>query len=122
MKKLTPCYSGKKSKDFWKTINKLDEKHRPFNTYFYLALELQNIEMKILDQINKELVSKSFKKLPVFKRAVDLFGGCEEEAERWFTRPRPTLGDKTPFELCKTKKGIKMVNDALGGIEHGVFA
>lgn len=40
----------------------------------------------------------------------------------WYSSPNTALGGVTPFSLCDTGYGIKMVRNILGRIQHGVFS
>jgi putative toxin-antitoxin system antitoxin component (TIGR02293 family) len=55
------------------------------------------------------------------KHATDVFGAAAP-ARAWFQRPLRNLGGRTPLELCATEPGAREVEQALGRIEHGVFA
>jgi putative toxin-antitoxin system antitoxin component (TIGR02293 family) len=55
------------------------------------------------------------------KHATDVFGAAAA-AREWFQRPLRSLGGRTPLELCATEPGAREVEQALGRIEHGVFA
>lgn len=43
-------------------------------------------------------------------------------AREWMARPLAILGGKTPLELSATEPGARVVEQALGRLEHGVFA
>jgi len=51
-KKLIPFYSGKQSEKFWDVINSLDEMGRNYK-FYSLALKLQALEEKVLNEINR---------------------------------------------------------------------
>ena len=63
----------------------------------------------------------SFKETETFKMAVRVLGNSQE-AEKWFMKKKLALGNKTPFELCKTSEGVRRVDDILGRMENGVFS
>ena len=58
----------------------------------------------------------------VFGRALELFEGDSQAAERWLSSPRAALGGATPLELAKTEAGAREVEALIGRLEHGVFS
>ena len=56
----------------------------------------------------------------LYQRAVDVLG--EDPATEWLTTPKRFLGGKTPLEFADTEIGAHEVDQALGRLEHGVFA
>ena len=58
--------------------------------------------------------------LRVFFRASTAFGSLEL-AHEWLGAPLPALGGQRPLELCDTFSGRRLVQDAIGKIEHGEF-
>lgn len=57
----------------------------------------------------------------IMSRAESVFEN-KENAKTWMFRPLALLGDKTPLQMCQTEPGARAVEQALGRIEHGVFA
>ena len=60
-------------------------------------------------------------------RIVRLLGRAEEvlgepSAKEWLTQPKRFLGGKTPLESADTEIGAYEIDQALGRLEHGVFA
>ena len=47
--------------------------------------------------------------------------GSQEEAERWLDRPAISLNRRRPLDLLATPKGVELVEQCLGRIEHGVY-
>ena len=45
----------------------------------------------------------------------------EHNCLTWFKSPIKSLGDKTPYELCKQGK-CSEVYDLIGRLEHGVYS
>lgn len=45
-----------------------------------------------------------------------------ENARQWMNKPLALFGGKTPLEMSATEPGARAVEQALGRIEHGVFA
>ncbi|ENO91095.1 MULTISPECIES: antitoxin Xre/MbcA/ParS toxin-binding domain-containing protein [unclassified Thauera] len=64
-------------------------------------------------------------KLVRFARVVERADGVFEDADAalgWMQSPNAALGGVTPLSLLDTEIGADSVLDALGRIEHGVFA
>lgn len=57
----------------------------------------------------------------VFSQAVDVFEDADS-ANQWLKAPNPSLDNAVPLTLLDTEVGGEMVADALGRIEHGIFA
>ena len=57
----------------------------------------------------------------VVAAAVDVFGSGEK-ASRWLQRPNRALGNETPLSQMDTDAGVRIVEQLLGRIEHGVFS
>lgn len=47
--------------------------------------------------------------------------GTQEAAERWLDRPAIGLNRRRPLDLLATPKGVELVEQFLGRIEHGVY-
>ncbi len=56
----------------------------------------------------------------LYQRAVEVLG--EDAAAAWLTTPKRFLGGKTPLEFADAEIGAYEVDQALGRLEHGVFA
>ena len=54
-------------------------------------------------------------------RGVEVFGS-EAKFERWLGLSIPALGNRRPMVLMTTFTGIRLVEDELETIAHGVFA
>lgn len=46
----------------------------------------------------------------------------DENARQWMRKPLAIFGGKSPLEMSATEPGARAVEQALGRIEHGVFA
>ena len=57
----------------------------------------------------------------VLTRAEDVFGE-PEKSRRWLRKPNRGLGGNVPLELLATEAGSRLVEQALGRIEHGIAA
>ena len=56
----------------------------------------------------------------VVSRAIELYGGDSEGAQRWMMRPNRALGGVSPFEMARTEVGAGEVERLIHQIEHGV--
>lgn len=57
----------------------------------------------------------------IFSQAVEVFEDADS-ANAWLKAPNPSLDNAVPLTLLDTEVGGEMVADALGRIEHGIFA
>lgn len=57
----------------------------------------------------------------LFIRAEEVFGS-QEKARKWLRVPCLALGGNAPLDFLDTFAGVRMVEDELGRIEHGVYA
>lgn len=57
----------------------------------------------------------------VLGAADDVFGAAEK-AHRWLRKANRGLGGHVPLELLATEAGTRLVEQALGRIEHGIMA
>ena len=48
--------------------------------------------------------------------------GTPEKASRWLQKPNRALGNATPLSELDTDIGVRLVEQLLGRIEHGVFS
>lgn len=58
----------------------------------------------------------------VIDRAVDLFEGDKEEAQKWLKEPNRGLGWKVPAELMASETGAYEVMKLVTRLEHGVYS
>jgi putative toxin-antitoxin system antitoxin component (TIGR02293 family) len=56
------------------------------------------------------------------QEAIDLFEGDESAAMRWIATSQRGLGNRPPFGLLGTEKGIEKVRNLIGRLEHGVVS
>ena len=62
------------------------------------------------------------KKYQLFIKAITCFGTWEKAAD-WLKTPHAALEHKTPWALAdEGETGYQKVTEALGRIEHGIFA
>jgi putative toxin-antitoxin system antitoxin component (TIGR02293 family) len=48
--------------------------------------------------------------------------GESERAWRWLRKPKRRFDGKTPVEMLATEAGARLVEEAIGQIDHGIFA
>ena len=58
----------------------------------------------------------------VIDRAVELFEGDKEEAQKWLKEPNRGLGWKVPAELMASETGAYEVMKLITRLEHGVYS
>lgn len=58
--------------------------------------------------------------LRVFHRASAALGGLDA-AHEWLETPLPAMGGQRPLDYCDTFSGRRLVQQAIGKIEHGEF-
>jgi putative toxin-antitoxin system antitoxin component (TIGR02293 family) len=58
----------------------------------------------------------------VIDRAVELFEGDKEEAQKWLKEPNRALGWKVPAELMASETGAYEVMRLITRLEHGVYS
>ncbi len=57
----------------------------------------------------------------IYTRALDIFGD-QATAEHWLGRQQMALGNQMPFELLDTTEGLRLVDNLLSQIEHGLYS
>ncbi|WP_061709127.1 type II RES/Xre toxin-antitoxin system antitoxin [Pseudenterobacter timonensis] len=58
----------------------------------------------------------------VIDRAVDLFEGNKDEAQKWLNEPNRALSWKVPAELMASETGAYEVMKLITRLEHGVYS
>lgn len=58
----------------------------------------------------------------VIDRAVELFEGDKQEAQKWLKEPNRALGWKVPAELMASETGAYEVMKLITRLEHGVYS
>jgi putative toxin-antitoxin system antitoxin component (TIGR02293 family) len=48
--------------------------------------------------------------------------GESERAWRWLRKPKRRFDGKKPVEMLGTEAGARLVEEAIGQIDHGIFA
>lgn len=59
-----------------------------------------------------------FRYLRLLSRAEEIFGS-QEKAAWWMNEPNAALDGREPVEVALTTPGAVVVEDLLGGLEHG---
>jgi putative toxin-antitoxin system antitoxin component (TIGR02293 family) len=70
--------------------------------------------------LGKELSDQIVAMANVYARTLEVFEE-RDKARRWLAKPCRALGGKIPFALLGANQGVKLVQDELGRIEHGVY-
>jgi putative toxin-antitoxin system antitoxin component (TIGR02293 family) len=58
----------------------------------------------------------------VIDRAVELFEGDKDEAQKWLNEPNRALSWKMPAELMASETGAYEVMKLITRLEHGVYS
>lgn len=58
----------------------------------------------------------------VIDRAVELFEGDKDQAQKWLNEPNKALGWKVPAELMASETGAYEVIKLITRLEHGVYS
>jgi putative toxin-antitoxin system antitoxin component (TIGR02293 family) len=56
----------------------------------------------------------------IVARAIELFEGSTESAQRWLMNPAAALGGRTPIEFASTDVGAIEVESLIGRLAHGI--
>jgi putative toxin-antitoxin system antitoxin component (TIGR02293 family) len=56
----------------------------------------------------------------IVARAIELFEGSAESAQKWLTSPVGALGGRTPIEFASTDVGTIEVESLIGRLAHGI--
>lgn len=70
--------------------------------------------------LSREQSDRTWQFAELMVRAIEVFGS-QEEAERWFRSPAMALEQKRPIDLVTSSIGVKMVEQLLIRLEHGVY-
>ena len=73
------------------------------------------------ENFNRRTSSHIIEIAKIIEHAYDVFED-EHKVKSWLNYASTALNYTTPFELFGTFTGIKVVDDILGRIEHGVFS
>jgi putative toxin-antitoxin system antitoxin component (TIGR02293 family) len=71
--------------------------------------------------LNPEQSGRAWKFAEILAKATLVFGS-QDEAEQWLDRPAIGLDQRRPLDLLATPAGLKLVEDHLERLEHGVYA
>lgn len=56
----------------------------------------------------------------IVARAIELFEGSADAAQRWLTNPVKALGGRTPIDFASTDVGAIEVESLIGRLAHGI--
>jgi len=76
---------------------------------------------RVVGRLSSEESERLLRLSRIFETAVALFEGNADAAITWLKRPKRALGDKSPLTYSRTELGARLVEDLIGGLEHGVF-
>jgi putative toxin-antitoxin system antitoxin component (TIGR02293 family) len=76
---------------------------------------------KSTDKLDKRTSSHIIEIAKVVEHAFEVFEN-EEKVKRWLNYPNRALNNIKPIDLFYLPTGLKMVDDILGRIEHGVYS
>jgi putative toxin-antitoxin system antitoxin component (TIGR02293 family) len=100
---------------------------------FRLALSLQemgdilHVSLRTLQRyaptkkLDTDASAKVLRLAALQLHGIEVFGN-ESVFNKWLRKSIPALGGQVPLQLLDTPYGFEMVDNALGQIEHGVFA
>lgn len=70
--------------------------------------------------LSKQQSGRAWQFAEIMARATEMLGS-QEEAEQWLERPAMGLDQRRPIDLLATPTGVRLVEDFLGRLEHGVY-
>lgn len=71
--------------------------------------------------LNPDISERLLEVARIYARGQEVFGDLDS-FKSWVREPVPALGYKKPLEFLDTSIGIRLLQDELGRIEHGVFS
>ncbi len=71
--------------------------------------------------LNTPQTEKVIQLVILYEKGIDVFGD-KEKFIKWLNRERIPLGGIKPIEILDTIQGMKVLENELGRIEHGIFA
>jgi putative toxin-antitoxin system antitoxin component (TIGR02293 family) len=71
-------------------------------------------------RLSPEQSGRTWQFAEILARATALLGS-QEEAEQWLERPALGLDQRRPIDLLATPAGVRLVEDFLTRLEHGVY-
>ena len=73
------------------------------------------------EPLSRDESDKLARLIRIFDQAVRVFGD-REKALHWLRKPLRRFSGRTPLEMLPTEFGARMVEEALGQIDFGMFA
>jgi len=87
-----------------------------------LDASVKTIERKkSTDKLDRRTSSQIIEITKVVEHAFEVFED-EEKVKSWLNYPNRALNNTKPIDLFYIPTGLKMVNDILGRIEHGIYS
>lgn len=80
----------------------------------------QRLKLTPRKPLSREQSGRTWQLAEILAKAIEVFGS-QDEAEAWLERPAIALEQRRPIDLLATPPGVKLVEDLLGRIEHGVY-
>lgn len=71
--------------------------------------------------LNPEISERLLEIAKLYAKGQDVFGSLNS-FKQWMQYPIVALGHKKPLEFLDTSIGIRLLEDELGRIEHGIFS
>ena len=71
--------------------------------------------------LSQEQSGRTWKFAEILAKATAVLGS-QEEAEQWLERPAIGIDQRLPIDLLATPAGVRIVEDYLERLEHGVYA
>lgn len=71
--------------------------------------------------LNPEISERLIEIAKIYARGQEVFGDLES-FKSWMDQSVPALGSKRPIDFLDTSIGIRLIEDELGRMEHGVYA
>lgn len=71
--------------------------------------------------LNPEISERLLEIARLYAKGQEVFGGLDP-FKKWMQEPVQALGSKKPVEYLDTSIGIRLIQDELGRIEHGIFS
>ncbi|WP_437614162.1 type II RES/Xre toxin-antitoxin system antitoxin [Erwinia sp. V71] len=147
MKTFEPTASAKKPNDLWKAagLNSADGVEILHQIHEGLEGQIANriakwahisqldfrkmtgipnttFNRSLKDRFTANQSEKIVRVIRVLARAVELFEGDKQAAQKWLNEPNRALNWKTPSELTSSETGAYEVINLITRIEHGVYS
>jgi putative toxin-antitoxin system antitoxin component (TIGR02293 family) len=105
-------------------IGRLVIRHSPASLEKAVGMSLRTVQRHKggpAKPLSQEQSGRTWKFAEILAKATAVLGS-QEEAEQWLERPAIGLDQRRPIDLLATPAGVRLVEDLLERIEHGVYA